>query len=271
MKKFLSSIAIIVTITGCSSSGPYPTQEYRDDHSRAWNIVQAGDMAVGISDSKRPKDVSTDALYNSAFILSGFSSSIAGISGFAGGTFNLGFSLLSPKAQGARNTLLAWLPKDEAQTPEEARQVILSYATQAIKSSLDELGIKYVDGVKQTRLSQIVVNDYPEWNCSAEFACQFYAQVAEPVNGVTPSAMKTKSETTWFLSGNSSRDYSFIYAGHRKNTVDQIKLNGLISKYLPEFMYIYIAPHKVSDSEGNDLAFPYLLEKGKVELFIYPE
>lgn len=85
-----------------------------------------------------------------------------GLSGISGGAYNLAFSLLSPKAQGSRKTLLVWLPKDEEKTAEEAQQVMLTDSVEAIKSALDELGVDYVEGVKQTHLSQIVVNDYPE-------------------------------------------------------------------------------------------------------------
>jgi len=73
--------------------------------------------------------------------------------------------------------------------------------------------------------------------------------------------MDINSESNRFLSGNSGFDYSLIYTCYKTNTVAQIKMSVLISKYLPVFMYIYIAPKKVENSNRDNLPFPYLLEK----------
>ncbi|NLO78876.1 MAG: hypothetical protein GX093_00940 [Xanthomonadaceae bacterium] len=44
-----------------------------------------------------------------------------------------------------------------------------------------------------------------------------------------------------------------------------------LSKNLPQHVFLYIAPKTVRRSDSEKNGFPYLLEQGRMELFVYPK
>jgi hypothetical protein len=51
----------------------------------------------------------------------------------------------------------------------------------------------------------------------------------------------------------------------------QQAIYAAISKQLPDWAYLYLAPKSVELENGDKVAFPYLLGQGKPEFFAYPE
>ena len=133
--KKLSTSLMALLLVACSS-GPLRKHETRTDHSEAWNIAQAGGLHVDIKDVKVPKDVADHTIYNSAFMGTGFLAN--GLSGFG---FNALFLLTSSDSQGARNSLLAWLPQSEAETAEEAKNIMMETIKTSMEATLKELGV----------------------------------------------------------------------------------------------------------------------------------
>lgn len=276
VKKVSIPLVASIFLSACSSS-IVPREEYDHSHSKAWNIVSAADMVTGINDTKLPKNNSSKGVYDAAFVLSGFYSGLNGVGNLSGGLYNLGWSIFEPSKHGARNTLIGWLPVEKAKTEEEARAVFLEEVTNAIKLSFDELNIKYEESYKDSSTKYLVVLDYKDWGCTEDSYCAFNAKIYEPDMAYTPPFLDPSGTgKSWAFRGNSGVYFNFLNLGknlfaENPNTVDQVRLNALISKHLPDYAYIYIAPNKTKDSEGNKVKIPYLLEKGKPQLFIVPQ
>ncbi|HFU9958896.1 TPA: hypothetical protein ACH7R7_002541 [Escherichia coli] len=66
--------------------------------------------------------------------------------------------------------------------------------------------------------------------------------------------------------------YNFVNVGNgAASHAPQQAIYAAISKQLPAWAYLYLAPKSVELDNGEKVAFPYLLDQGKAELFVYPE
>ena len=94
--------------------------------------------------------------------------------------------------------------------------------------------------------------------------CRFnvYAMDPEPAE-MTPSFLGDGSIMAWKITSSSSWPTILIDEGEQK-TVDYYKLAVAASKYLPEFIYVYLAPR-------NNKNPSLLIEKGKVNYFVSPK
>ena len=43
---------------------------------------------------------------------------------------------------------------------------------------------------------------------------------------------------------------------------------ALISKYLPEWTFIYVAPKDLLDDDGEPIEYPYILNQGQTHYFV---
>ncbi|HCU4631747.1 TPA: hypothetical protein OUV43_004938, partial [Escherichia coli] len=74
-----------------------------------------------------------------------------------------------------------------------------------------------------------------------------------------------------FTSGHETA-YNFVNVGNgAASHAPQQAIYAAISKQLPAWAYLYLAPKSVELDNGEKVAFPYLLDQGKAELFVYPE
>lgn len=81
----------MAALSGCAStSASYEPVTYKADHSRAFNIAEAGDLKTGIQDASVPRDelerLTDTKTFGAAYVLSGYiSPSIGGLSDWQGG------------------------------------------------------------------------------------------------------------------------------------------------------------------------------------------
>ncbi|MGK4305287.1 hypothetical protein ACSMFS_15895 [Shewanella xiamenensis] len=62
--------------------------------------------------------------------------------------------------------------------------------------------------------------------------------------------------------------YNFVNVGNgTASHAPQQTIYAAISKQLPTWAYLYLAPKSVGLENGDKVAFPYLLEQGKPEFF----
>lgn len=241
-KTLITTVALAVaTLSGCAStSSNYEPSAYKTNHSRAYNIAEAGGLITGI-----------------------YMSPQLGMTDWQGGLVNLANWAIGPKQHGARNSLVAWMPANEADSPASAQAKFLSHVKVSIESALTDLGANFTllyD--KDGRLTyQFYKNEWgcPTWvNGQSKVAdmCSVKVKIVEPRIGAAPD----------FVSGVQGTAYAFT-SGH----APQQAIYAAISKQLPAWAYLYLAPKSVELDNGEKVAFPYLLDQGKAELFVYPE
>ncbi|WP_234813279.1 lipoprotein [Candidatus Hamiltonella defensa] len=78
MKKTLITVALaIAALSGCSSTR-YEPSTYSSNHSRAYNIAEAGGLVTGIQDASVPRDklerLTDTKTFGTAYVLSGYMS-----------------------------------------------------------------------------------------------------------------------------------------------------------------------------------------------------
>jgi hypothetical protein len=82
-------------------------------------------LVTGISDSKIAKDdlkrLTDTKTFGAAYTLSGYMSPNLGMTNWQGGALNLLNWAIGPKQHGARSSLIAWMPENEATNAKKAQ------------------------------------------------------------------------------------------------------------------------------------------------------
>lgn len=284
-KILIATTALCMTaLSGCAStSASYEPVTYKADHSRAFNIAEAGDLKTGIQDASVPRDelerLTDTKTFGAAYVLSGYiSPSIGGLSDWQGGVVNLANWAIGPKQHGARNSLLAWMPASEAASPADAKAKFISHVKISVESSLTDLGAQFT--LLYDKDGNLTYQFYKnEWDCltwtngksKVSDMCSIKVRVVEPSRGTAPAFITgVQGDAYAFTSGHETQ-FNFINVtnGAASHAPEQA-VYAKISQSLPTWGFIYLAPKEVTMESGDKVQFPYLLEKGKPELFVYP-
>lgn len=79
-KALITTVALAVAaLSGCvSTSSNYEPSYYKANHSRAYNIAEAGGLVTGIQDASVPRDklerMTDTKMFGAAYVLSGYTS-----------------------------------------------------------------------------------------------------------------------------------------------------------------------------------------------------
>lgn len=280
-KSAFIALLVAATLTGCAA-GP---KKYNEAHSEAYNIAQAGGLIQGIRDTPVPADQLnslSDLALDGGWIASGFFNPNLGMSGLQG----LGLHALSvafePEKQGARNSLIAWMPKSMAATPYEARDVLREQVKKTVAKTMEELGatsrvaIDRIDSHNQGTI--VIVFEKPEWNCTDEtekHVCMVRAVIYPPREGNAPDFIADKESSAYRFTANHAYKYNRFELHTVKNSVTEApeaEIITALSKNLPEWVYLYTAPNQVAFKGGGEkIAFPFMLNQGAMKLFVTPE
>lgn len=191
-KALITTVALAVAaLSGCASTSSYEPTAYKTNHSRAYNIAEAGGLVTGIQDASVPRDklerLTDTKTFGAAYVLSGYMSPQLGMTDWQGGLVNLANWAIGPKQHGARNSLIAWMPANEAVSPADAQAKFLSHVKVSIESALTDLGANFTllyD--KDGRLTyQFYKNEWgcPTWvNGQSKVAdmCSVKVKIVEP-------------------------------------------------------------------------------------------
>ena len=144
----ITTVALVVAaLSGCASTSSYEPAAYKTNHSRAYNIAEAGGLVTGIQDASVPRDklerLTDTKTFGAAYVLSGYMSPQVGMTDWQGGLVNLANWAIGPKQHGARNSLIAWMPAKEAASPADAQGKLLSHVKVSIESALTDLGANF--------------------------------------------------------------------------------------------------------------------------------
>lgn len=280
-KSALTAILAATTLAGCAA-GP---MKYNESHSEAYNIAQAGGLTQGIRDRTVPADQMSslsDLALDGGWVASGFFNPQLGMSSWQTlGLHALGVAV-EPEKQGARNSMIAWMPKSMAATPYEARDVLREQVKETVAKTMEELGatsrvvIDRIDSHDQGTI--VIAYEKPEWNCTGETqeqVCMVRAVVYPPREGNAPDFISDKESSAYRFTANHAYKYNRFELHTVKNSVTEApeaEIITALSKNLPEWVYLYTAPNQVSIKGGGEkIAFPFILNQGAMKLFVTPE
>ncbi|AIJ10680.1 Hypothetical protein ETEE_p1089 (plasmid) [Edwardsiella anguillarum ET080813] len=76
----------------------------------------------------------------------------------------------------------------------------------------------------------------------------------------------------WAFTSEDATQYNRIDLTNGTNAhMPQQMIYANISKKLPSWVILYLAPKGVTLGNGEKIGFPYMLENGKPEFFVYPK
>lgn len=283
-KALITTVALAVAaLSGCASTSSYEPTAYKTNHSRAYNIAEAGGLVTGIQDASVPRDklerLTDTKTFGAAYVLSGYMSPQLGMTDWQGGVVNLVNWVSGPKQHGARNSLIAWMPANEAVSPADAQGKLLSHVKVSIESALTDLGADFTLLYDQD--GELTYQFYKsEWDCptwvngksKVSDMCSVKVKITEPRTGTAPSFVSGAQGAAYAFTSGHETQYNYVNVGNgAASHAPQQAIYAAISKQLPAWAYLYLAPKAVKLENGDKVAFPYLLEQGKPELFVYPQ
>jgi len=256
--------AIAVVFAGCASA-PKPAA-YDDSHSKAWNIATAAGL-------KNVKDyVVKDHTDLNTAALGGVYAGLSQLPGVSFSVTDIGVGMLSSilasgvKPAEAMPQLFIWLPAEQAETPDDAREKVITLLTDALK----DVAGQFMDGdLHKTRAGPffggdtIYVNLYGERNGSAVVP---HFSVNSPTQAYSPLWAGGYKAWKFGLEGQrASTGIGFMGLGHTKTLTDaeNLKFNVLASKNLPDYFYIYLP---ATTKHG-----PLIINHGKILPFAKPK
>ncbi|MBE4578250.1 hypothetical protein BOO30_11025 [Vibrio navarrensis] len=268
-------------MTGCASTSQ--PVSYDESHSRAYNIAQAGGL-YEVKDKYVPRenyeslqfigDSATNALLFNSSIGTGLDL-----------TTSLGLGVLMSAIElpgnSSRDSFIAWMPVEEAQTREEARDLLMNEYQKSIKSVFSDIKAQYgvireLDKLFDARVSQYYFYS-DELNCPKfderepnKKLCSVGIAAFLPVVKESPMFVLNGDRSYAFLS-NSKSDYNRINIYLPEDSkIKKDDLLSLISEKLPYKSYIYVSSGELAFGESKVKA-NYLLDNGEPLLFIHPE
>lgn len=282
----LAGFLLPVFLVGCASA---PSSiSYNPKKSMALNLANAGGVSTGIADTDRPKNTSgtlaTSIPYGVAFTASGFSSPALGFTSWGGGAMSLLAFLTTPKSQGERNSIMAFMPSDMATSSKEAQKKLFDLYYYNADKTLSTFGsTNKIWNDEETRkftneiYSRNILIQNAEWNCPRENAAQKIKDLCFlKIYVYEPSLLKDPSFVTansyYYFGASNSRNYNrFVFAKPKSANIPEYEILSALSKTLPNWTYMYVAPKQVTNKSGDIMNFPFILQAGKTELFVKPQ
>lgn len=280
MKKTALTTLLLMNVAlgGCATMKP---AEYDPGHSRAYNIARAGGLHQ-VKDRTIPRadyealNAAVDATANTLSLTSSHGLGLSLGKGLAAGVL---LTALKPEGNAERNSLIAWMPANEASSAKEAQQAMIAYAKSAVERTLSDFDTAYklVYEKNGVLIHNLYNSDWgcPEWvsgQTTGSDMCNIRTQIIKPRKTPAPTFINetTDAMTYAFKSGKPSKYNSIRIRNGNASRIPQAALYERLSQHLPAWTFLYQAPGKVATESGETINFPHLLEKGNIELFVYP-
>lgn len=288
-----SSVALVtalcLSVSACATA-PAPYQGPSHE-SRALSVVTAVDL-VGLKDAKQSQGASVSSPgstlpgaaftggLNSLSAPPGFSSLGAGLMGFASAFF----SGPGPEAAASTSRVIAWMPLSEAETPDAAigkldQMVQARFAEVLSRVDLGE-GYSAQTAEKDTggyRRTTVMVKggecDEPKVRCAYGLT-----SLPRPVQGFAPAFLGGYPAWSYTRTSGipilepSFRDHRSWRASFRA-TFPDLEVYRRLSAALPDWVYLYLAPQRVSywneqQQRLQFLPYPVVLNRGEALFFV---
>lgn len=274
--RILLAALTLMTLSGCSS-GPVKKDS---SASFALNVVKAAGMDYRLKDKALPKNtvasITDSAGFGLAYAASGYTTSVPGLSPSDVAGLNFVAWLLGPKPPAARNSLIAWMPENIA--GESAEDSLADILLEGAARGIEELGFKAKTsiaggGTDKSGIGIYLIDDDANGPCAetehgySRCWVNFGIRDAEKRN-IVPEVVG-QSGAAWFFNPGVNRYSRF---GFPKTNPGQNELEILvaISKHVPEWVYFYVAPGKISVAPNQPIKLPMVIHQGGINYFVKP-
>lgn len=286
MKRYMELVslaAVVAILAGCATANQPRTND--PSRSRALNIAVAADLRdikdTKISSSQYQSMQRGNLVLDAGWTWANYMNPAPGFS--SGFGLGLGFaSILFPqKSPAASNSLMAWLPVEQAADKVEAKEIMLVAGTQAIENALKRLNFKVRDKARQEHPSLGSAVGYeiedPNGGCGSgkdgdSPSCTIVLAIDHIDEGYSPTALTGQSYHSYSLNSSSPGKRSILnIRSEPESKLNQVELYLEISKYMPEWMVAYVAPKRALDGNGEANPMPFIASQGEMLLFVVPE
>ena len=281
---FLTTLAAgaVLVLSGCNFT---PTHDQRFDpenHSRAYNLAQAGnlwkaqDREVDQQDYTAAMATLSDAFGTTLLVNSDF-----GLGLDWGASLGIGLLdfLAAPPDQLKRDSAFFFVPVSEAPTRDDARALVFSHYRQAVQQAAQELDLALQqrgdDDLHQAPSNRqgvgyVLVDESrgcPGYETSVDSVhdrCRVILEITEKAGqtGKAPLAIGLAEEVHFFPASDHYRYSPFWVLLPEGAELAQEVIAARISAHMPEWFYVYLAP----DREAQRPAM--VLEQDEPHLFI---
>lgn len=286
MKRLLKTLAITglaAAITGCATA-PQQPKAYDTNKSRALNLVQAAGMRQ-INDQKVENEqyqrmTSGSIVADAGWTWSNYVNPAPGFSGGFGLGLGIATMLFKPDADSANNTLLAWMPVENAPDEKAARSALRDSIVLSVQKALSELGVSYsgptLAQLASGTLMAVFVIEEPSKGCPVEQGaapktkfCGVTVAVRDMKNGVAPGAISQTSYPAYVTQVGRDRSAIRVYVAP-DSKLNTLQIYQSVSEAMPSWMALYVAPKEARDAEGNEIPVPMVIHDGSIEMFVSP-
>lgn len=275
-------VSIFILLTACAAKKPFT---YNSEYSKALNVVKAAKMDYGLRDVKIPKDTVFDIrdtkTFGVAYGLAGYNSPMPGMSASSAAGLNLLAWALQPKSPSARNSIIAWMPESVGgKTKEGALDKMSDLIIDATEKAAKDL--KYTTKAfvakkgADKRGFAISLTDNESENCqvstkpnSTVSECNIAYKVRYP-HRIEMSSDFVGGGPAWFFDPIERKYTSMIFQNKKDYQYNQFELLIRVSKYLPKWAYIYLAPGEIQITKDRKVNVPLVINNGDIFYFIKP-
>lgn len=252
---------------GCSSTVTTKQYAYSNEHSYALNIMKAANMGSTLRDSEsdsEPAKNQTSSLADPLLMVSSYKVPPPNISSGSNLALNAAFWLLSPGNALNDNRVIAWIPKHLAGDKEPhiflGETISNSASNMAREKGTD---IDYGHSIRKN-LSVFIYRAKDLEKCSL---CDIQVTLD---NNYSPTISPefVGSHDAFLFTGKSDSDWRSGLDFKKGSEKNSISIALELSKNLPEWIFFYIAPGKMTDSDGVKIDFPLIINQGKVHYFV---
>lgn len=184
--------------------------------------------------------------------------------------------LFAPESNSARNSMIVWMPKDQAGS--SAKETLADLLLEAGSRCIRDLGFTPVQeiakgGTDKTGIAVYVTgrndeicqdNEFGKSNCWIAFAIRDAELVP------TPELLKKSKNESWYFDP-SANVYSRFVFPKDKPGFNELELLLATSKHLPEWIYFYVAPKKILIGKDEPIKIPMIIQQGRIHYFVKAE
>lgn len=276
MLKKLIAICTAFTLVGCATH----SATYNENNSLALNLANAAKID-GVKDTKVDKQDYAKITGGNILIDGGWVAGNVMNPGMFSSGGALGLSLLtlfSERPAARYHQLVGWMPDTMAENKEESYTLLKEIVADAINKTVDELELKQeIDDHRYWHgdflLKRTIENK--DWNCgfneNEDENCVIQARVGNLVKTNYPAPEFLGAYNSYhFPSGAFAK--KIVITAPKDSTIDVVLLYSTISKYLPEWMFMYVPPARnIRPRRDYNPPMPIIYYKGKPEFFVIPE
>ena len=168
------------------------------------------------------------------------------------------------------------MPEDMAENKEQAYIKLAEIVADAIDKASEELEFKQEINDNRLwhgsfRLNRTI--EKTDWNClpnqEEDERCVIKASIGNLVKENHPAPEFIGAYNSYFFPNGSSE---IKISAPNDSTIDAVLLYSTISKYLPEWMFMYVPPARnIRPRRDYNPPMPIIYYKGKPEFFVIPD